>query len=92
MVETSSCRLRQSPHRRRVKTPPSMALQRARRPRIRSGRALRSLGSPLNARSSGDRGSDRFIRRVRRSHGYRHSQPRREPFRLNAGAYSSNAL
>src|SRR6476659_11399535 len=29
----------------------NMALQRTRRPRIRSGRALRSLGSPLNARS-----------------------------------------
>ena len=28
-----------------------MALQRTRRPRIRSGRSLRSLGSPLNARS-----------------------------------------
>ncbi len=27
-----------------------MALQRTRRPRIRSGRPLRSLGSPLNAR------------------------------------------
>ena len=27
-----------------------MALQRTRRPRIRSGRSLRSLGSPLNAR------------------------------------------
>jgi hypothetical protein len=26
-----------------------MALQRTRRPRIRSGRSLRSLGSPLNA-------------------------------------------
>jgi hypothetical protein len=30
--------------------PPNMALQRTRRPRIRSGRSLRSLGSPLNAR------------------------------------------
>ena len=29
---------------------PNMALQRTRRPRIRSGRSLRSLGSPLNAR------------------------------------------
>jgi hypothetical protein len=28
---------------------PNMALQRTRRPRIRSGRSLRSLGSPLNA-------------------------------------------
>jgi hypothetical protein len=27
-----------------------MALQRTRRPRLRSGRSLRSLGSPLNAR------------------------------------------
>ena len=31
--------------------PPNMALQRTRRPRFRSGRSLRSLGSPLNARS-----------------------------------------
>jgi 2-iminobutanoate/2-iminopropanoate deaminase len=31
-----------------------MALQRPRRPRIRSGRSLRSLGSPLNARPLGD--------------------------------------
>jgi hypothetical protein len=30
--------------------PPSMTLQRTRRPRVRSGRSLRSLGSPLNAR------------------------------------------
>ena len=30
-----------------------MALQRTRRPRIRSGRSLRSLGSPLNARLLG---------------------------------------
>jgi hypothetical protein len=30
--------------------PPNMALQRTRRPRIRSGRSLCSLGSPLNAR------------------------------------------
>ena len=30
--------------------PPNMALQRTRRPRCRSGRSLRSLGSPLNAR------------------------------------------
>ena len=29
---------------------PNMALQRTRRPRFRSGRSLRSLGSPLNAR------------------------------------------
>jgi hypothetical protein len=29
---------------------PNMALQRTRRPRYRSGRSLRSLGSPLNAR------------------------------------------
>ncbi len=29
--------------------PPNMALQRTRRPRIRSGRSLRSLGSSLNA-------------------------------------------
>jgi len=33
-----------------------MALQRARRPRIRSGRSLRSFGSPLNAQLLGDRG------------------------------------
>jgi hypothetical protein len=43
--------------------PPNMALQRTRRPRLRSGRSLRSLGSRLNARSldarttSHDRGS-----------------------------------
>jgi hypothetical protein len=30
-----------------------MALQRTRRPRIRSGRSLRSLGSPLNAQPFG---------------------------------------
>jgi hypothetical protein len=30
-----------------------MALQRPRRPRLRSGRSLRSLGSPLNARPLG---------------------------------------
>ncbi len=34
--------------------PPNMALQRTRRPRIRSGRSLCSLGSPLNARPLGD--------------------------------------
>jgi len=34
--------------------PPNMALQRTRRPRIRSGRSLRSLGSPLNAQPFGD--------------------------------------
>jgi hypothetical protein len=32
-----------------------MALQRTRRPRFRSGRSLRSLGSPLNARPLGGR-------------------------------------
>jgi LmbE family N-acetylglucosaminyl deacetylase len=32
---------------------PNMALQRTRRPRVRSGRSLRSLGSPLNARPFG---------------------------------------
>jgi hypothetical protein len=36
-------------------SPSNMALQRARRPRIRSGRSLRSLGSPLNARPLGAR-------------------------------------
>jgi len=35
--------------------PPNMALQRTRRPRFRSGRSLRSLGSPLNARPLGGR-------------------------------------
>jgi hypothetical protein len=34
---------------------PNMALQRTRRPRIRSGRSLCSLGSPLNARPLGGR-------------------------------------
>ena len=33
--------------------PPNMALQRPRRPRLRSGRSLCSLGSPLNARLFG---------------------------------------
>jgi hypothetical protein len=33
--------------------PPNMALQRPRRPRFRSGRSLRSLGSPLSARPLG---------------------------------------
>ena len=32
---------------------PNMALQRTRRPSLRSGRSLRSLGSPLNARPFG---------------------------------------
>jgi hypothetical protein len=32
---------------------PNMALQRTRRPRIRSGRSLRSLGSRLNAQPLG---------------------------------------
>jgi hypothetical protein len=32
---------------------PNMALQRTRRPRLRSGRSLQSLGSPLNARPFG---------------------------------------
>ena len=36
---------------------PNMALQRTRRPRFRSGRSLRSLGSPLNARPLGGRSS-----------------------------------
>jgi hypothetical protein len=39
--------------------PPNMALQRTRRPRLRSGRSLRSLGSPLNARSLGRNGGRR---------------------------------
>jgi hypothetical protein len=34
-------------------TAANIALQRTRRPRIRSGRSLRSLGSPLNARPLG---------------------------------------
>jgi len=34
--------------------PSNMALQRTRRPRIRSDRSLRSLGSPLNTRLLGD--------------------------------------
>ena len=36
---------------------PNMALQRTRRLRLRSGRSLHSLGSPLNARSLGGRSS-----------------------------------
>ena len=38
---------------RRSKGPPNMASQRTRRLRIRSGRSLCSLGSPLNARLLG---------------------------------------
>jgi len=41
---------------------PNMALQRTRRPRIRSGRSLRSLGSPLNARPLGALRSTPFVR------------------------------
>jgi hypothetical protein len=37
---------------------PNMALQRTRRPRFRSGRSLRSLGSPLNARPLDGRSDD----------------------------------
>jgi hypothetical protein len=36
-----------------AKLTPNMALQRTRRPRFRSGRSLRSLGSPLNAQPLG---------------------------------------
>ncbi len=36
-----------------TRLPPNMALQRTRRPRVRSGCSLRSLGSPLNARLLG---------------------------------------
>jgi len=36
------------------KVPPNMAFQRTRRPSLRSGRSLRSLGSPLNAYPLGD--------------------------------------
>jgi hypothetical protein len=39
---------------RRIWPRPNMALQRTRRPRLRSGRSLCSLGSPLNARSLGN--------------------------------------
>ena len=35
--------------RRLAMPPPNMAFQRTRRPSLRSGRSLRSLGSPLNA-------------------------------------------
>ncbi len=45
--------------------PPNMALQRTRRPRIRSGRSLRSLGSPLNAQPLC---VGKFDQRGRRSH------------------------
>jgi hypothetical protein len=38
-----------------------MALQRTRRLRIRSGRSLRSLGSPLNAYLFGGRGDVRLF-------------------------------
>jgi hypothetical protein len=40
-----------------------MALQRTRRPRFRSGRSLRSLGSPLNARPFGDHSA--ILRHIR---------------------------
>src|SRR5512138_3736949 len=43
----------------------NMALQRTRRPRIGSGRSLRSLGSPLNARSL-DAGRQKEKRMFRR--------------------------
>ena len=46
---------------RRIGPRPNMALQRTRRPRIRSGRSLRSLGSPLNARSLGSTRKSLFI-------------------------------
>ena len=39
-----------APWRRPVGVTPNMALQRTRRPRFRSSRSLRSLGSRLNAR------------------------------------------
>jgi len=42
-----------------------MALQRTHRPRIRSGRSLRSLGSPLNAQPLGGSGSSFQPRLVR---------------------------
>jgi len=45
--------------------PPDMALQRTRRPGIRSGRSLCSLGSPLNARPLG-REIDMYHRGFRR--------------------------
>ena len=41
-----------SPHRG---PPPKMVLQRPHRTRVRSGRSLRSLGSPLNAQLLGAR-------------------------------------
>ena len=37
----------------KVEQSPNMALQRTRRPRYRTGRSLRSLGAPLNARPFG---------------------------------------
>ena len=44
---------------------PNMALQRTRRPRLRSGRSLCSLGSPLNARPFGGREPQRSGRSPR---------------------------
>jgi hypothetical protein len=44
----------------------NMALQRTRRPRFRSGRSLRSLGSPLNAYPLGDGRDTSTVRPVGR--------------------------
>jgi hypothetical protein len=51
----------------RLPSPPNMALQRTRRPRLRSGRSLCSLGSPLNALSFGGRGQP-SLREVQNQH------------------------
>ena len=48
----------------RLASAPNMALQQTRRPRIRSGRSLRSLGSPLNARPLDGEGTQPFSRRL----------------------------
>jgi hypothetical protein len=61
-----------------------MALQRTRRPRFRSGRSLRSLGSPLNARSLG-----RFSPPLARA---THSMNRFRPFALRPLAFACALL
>jgi hypothetical protein len=44
---------------------PNMAFQRTRRPSLRSGRSLRSLGSPLNAYPLGGPDADGSVRELR---------------------------
>src|SRR6266511_2325415 len=69
---------------RKQNPPPNMALQRTRRPRIRSGRSLRSLGSPLNARPFGAYAHQGGARKMKRN-----PIVRREPLLLLAWILSS---